>query len=64
MAFSKNPAMPSRDINELYDYVKWCYLELERLCKLQEITIFAVNTYRTPKYQDSIYAIGRTIRLN
>ena len=62
MNFPAPKAMPSRELNQLYDPVRLRAEKLIKLCADAGIPIIVTQTFRTHKYQDELYARGRTMK--
>lgn len=62
MSFPTPKQMPSRDINQLHEPVRKRAEKLIAECAKVGIPIIITQTYRTHKYQDELYARGRTTK--
>ena len=60
MKFREPKSMPCRDLDQLYPIVKAKALQLAALCNKAGIPITITQTYRSSRYQQALYDIGRT----
>jgi peptidoglycan LD-endopeptidase CwlK len=60
--FPEVKTFPTRDLNQLYPYIKYLAEKLIEEAKKIGITINVTQTYRSTTYQNSLYAEGRTTK--